>query len=547
MSIIDLKEHLQNKFKLVLKDLDLPVKGIKIDPSLSSEFGDLSTNIALVLAKEAKLSPMELAEKIKDRLVVSSDYCETVTVSKPGFINFFISTNFLRTQIPEIVFRGDSWDQSDFGKGKKALVEFVSANPTGPLTVGHGRQAVLGDVVSNILEWHGYNVTREYYYNDAGRQMRLLGESVFIRYMEHLGEQIELPEGGYKGDYIREIALNIFNKYGDELRNDADVTVFKEAAEKFIFDDIKSTLEKINIRFDEFVNEKTFYENGSIDETVRTLRKKNLAYDKDGAVWFKTTEFGKDQDTVLIKSTGEPTYRLPDIAYHKYKVERNFDLIVDLFGSDHKDTYPDVLSAVNALGFSTDNIQVLLHQFVTLREGGQKVKMSTRKAAFVTLEELIDRVGPDVVRYFFIMRSMQSHLNFDLELATKESDENPVYYLQYAHARICNIIKFGEETGVSLDSDIDMNLIMKPSEINLVKTLIRFPEVMTAILRTLEPQVIANYLQEVATLFHKFYTECRVITENIPLSKARLALITATRVVLSNGLKILGISQPKRM
>ena len=547
MSIIHLKEYFRNQLTQVLKDLDLPLQEIKIDPSQSPEFGDLSTNIALVLGKEAKRLPVILASEIKDRLVISSDFCEKISVSKPGFINFTISSDYLRNQIPEIIEAGDLYGSSDAGKGKRALVEFVSANPTGPLTVGHGRQAVLGDMVSNILEWHGYDVTREYYFNDAGRQMRLLGESVRARYLELLGEKTELPEGGYEGEYIRDIAKSIYKEYNNGLKDDPGSPVFKETAVRLIFDDISSTLEKINIKFDEFVNEKTYYENGSIDQIIETLRNKNLAYNKDGAVWFKTTEFGKSQDTVLIKGTGEPTYRLPDIAYHRDKVERDFDLIIDIFGADHKDTYPDVLSAVQALGYSTDHIQVLLHQFVTLKELGQKIRMSTRKATFVTLEELIDRVGSDVVRYFFIMRSMQSHLNFDLELATKESDENPVYYLQYAHARICNIIKFGEDTGVFLDKDIDLFLIGKPSEINLLKELIRFPDVSVKVLRTLEPQGIANYLQGVATFFHRFYTECRVVTDDIPLSKARLALITATKVVIGNGLKILGITRPERM
>jgi len=442
---------------------------------------------------------------------------------------------------------GDTYGRTDRGSGQRALVEFVSANPTGPLTVGHGRQAVLGDTVSSILKWHGYDVTREYYYNDAGRQMRLLGESVYTRYMEILGKEAELPEDGYEGEYIRDIAQEIFSDHNDSLKDDGENLIFKEKAEETIFAHIRKTLGNVGIEMDSYVNEKTFYDDGSIDSVVADLREQGLAYDADGAVWFKTTKLGKDQDTVLIKSSGEPTYRLPDIAYHCQKVKRGFDLIVDIFGTDHQATYPDVLAGVEKLGNKIDHIRVLIHQFVTLKSAGEKVKMSTRKAEYVTLQELIDAVGVDVVRYFFIMRGMQSHLNFDLELATKESEENPVYYLQYAHARICNIIKFGKEAGVISDHKLDLSLLVELSELRLIKEIIRFPEVAQSALEILEPQIIANYLQEVATSFHKFYTECRVITDDAELTTARLALVSATRVVLANGLTILGISRPERM
>lgn len=377
--------------------------------------------------------------------------------------------------------------------------------------------------------------------------MRLLGESVRARYLELLGEDASVPEDGYEGDYIRDIAEQIVQLHGESLKQQDDLTIFKKTGEEIIFGDIKTTLAKVGLKFDNFMNEKTFYEDGTIDRVVKALREKGLAYDKDDAVWFQTTQFGKDQDTVLIKGTGEPTYRLPDIAYHTRKVERDYDSIVDIFGADHKDTYPDVLSALEVLGYKTDHITVLIHQFVSLKEGGQKVKMSTRKATFVTLEELIDRVGADVVRYFFIMRNMHSHLNFDLTLATKESDENPVYYLQYAHARICNILKHAEETtGLTIDGE-DYALLQDPSETALMKDLIRFPEITEIALDTLEPHSVATYLNGLATLFHKFYTECRVVTDNEALSKARLALVTSVKTVLANGLMILGISRPQRM
>ena len=547
MSSLYLKEFFHTLTSQALDELGLPDDTFRIERCKSLELGDYSTNAPLATAKAAGKPPLELAEAIKSAIEPDESICTDITVSAPGFVNFSISPAYLQNQIPGILSAGDTYGRTDRGSGQRALVEFVSANPTGPLTVGHGRQAVLGDTVSSILKWHGYDVTREYYYNDAGRQMRLLGESVYTRYREILGEEAELPENGYEGEYIRDIAQEIFSDHNDSLKDDGENLIFKEKAEETIFAHIRKTLGNVGIEMDSYVNEKTFYDDGSIDSVVADLREQGLAYDADGAVWFKTTKLGKDQDTVLIKSSGEPTYRLPDIAYHCQKVKRGFDLIVDIFGTDHQATYPDVLAGVEKLGNKIDHIRVLIHQFVTLKSAGEKVKMSTRKAEYVTLQELIESVGSDVVRYFFIMRGMQSHLNFDLELATKESEENPVYYLQYAHARICNIIKFGKEAGVISDHKLDLSLLVELSELRLIKEIIRFPEVAQSALEILEPQIIANYLQEVATSFHKFYTECRVITDDAELTTARLALVSATRVVLANGLTILGISRPERM
>ena len=547
MSSQYLKEFFHTLTSQALDELGLPDDTFRIERCKSLELGDYSTNAPLATAKAAGKPPLELAEAIKSAIEPDESICTDITVSAPGFVNFSISPAYLQNQIPGILSAGDTYGRTDRGSGQRALVEFVSANPTGPLTVGHGRQAVLGDTVSSILKWHGYDVTREYYYNDAGRQMRLLGESVYTRYMEILGKEAELPEDGYEGEYIRDIAQEIFSDHNDSLKDDGENLIFKEKAEETIFAHIRKTLGNVGIEMDSYVNEKTFYDDGSIDSVVADLREQGLAYDADGAVWFKTTKLGKDQDTVLIKSSGEPTYRLPDIAYHCQKVKRGFDLIVDIFGTDHQATYPDVLAGVEKLGNKIDHIRVLIHQFVTLKSAGEKVKMSTRKAEYVTLQELIESVGVDVVRYFFIMRGMQSHLNFDLELATKESEENPVYYLQYAHARICNIIKFGKEAGVISDHKLDLSLLVELSELRLIKEIIRFPEVAQSALEILEPQIIANYLQEVATSFHKFYTECRVITDDAELTTARLALVSATRVVLANGLTILGISRPERM
>ena len=527
-----------------LSALGLPKRDIKLTPPNNPDFGDFSTNVALTLTKEAGIPPIQIANNIKDHLGVSVTLIEEITVTPPGFINFKIAPTYYYQILSEIL-TNKQFGRGISGNGKKANVEFVSANPTGPLTVGHGRNAVLGDTVSNILEWHGYDVTREYYFNDAGRQMRILGKSVETRYFQILGHDIVFPENGYQGNYIKDIAQTILDKNGKSLS--ASDPVFKDQAEKTIFADIKKSLNNLGIHFDQFTNEKTFYENGDIDRFLEELKAKDLIYEKEGATWFRATALGKDQDRVYIKSSSEPTYRVPDTAYHRNKIARGFDLIIDIFGSDHTDTYPDVLLALNALGENTDNIRVLIYQFVTLLRGGEKVKMSTRKANFVTMDDLVDEVGADVVRYFFIMRGMNTHLNFDLDLAADQSEKNPVYYLQYAHARICNIIKHGETMGISTNSNYNPTLLDNPAEIRLLKKLDQFPSMVEIVFQTLEPQTIATYLHDTAIFFHKFYAECRVITDDAELTNARIALVSATRIILANGLGLLGISSPEKM
>ena len=490
-----------------LSSLKFPSKEISLSPPNNSEFGDLSTSLALTLTKDLNQNPIEIANMIVDNLNVPKDLIDEVTVTKPGFINFKISKKYYHEILNEIL-NVKKYGSGNSGKEKRANVEFVSANPTGPLTIGHGRNAVLGDCIANILEWNGYSVTREYYYNDAGRQMRILSQSVEARYFEQLGKKFLFPEDGYQGTYIKNIAQSVIDK---------------------------------------LVNEKTFYETGEIDQLLAELKNKDLIYEKDGATWFKSTALGKEQDRVYIKKTGEPTYRVPDTAYHKNKIDRGYDLIVDIFGADHMDTYPDVLLALNALGISTDHIKVLLYQFVTLMRAGEKVKMSTRKANFVTLDELVDEVGADVVRYFFIMRGMNSHLNFDIDLAKDQSEKNPVYYLQYAHARICNILKHADSKKELTDLDYDTNLLNHSCEIELIKNLEKFPEIIKSVHNSLEPHIISTYLHETANRFHKFYAECHVLTEDINLSMARIALVKGTRIVINNGLEILGISAPEKM
>ena len=522
-----------------LSALGLPERDIKLSPPNNPDFGDLSSNLALTLTKDVQKNPIQIANDIKDTLKLPKGLIDEITVTPPGFLNFKIGQSYYHQTLAQIL-SDRNFGRGITGKGKKANVEFVSANPTGPLTVGHGRQAVLGDCVARILQWNSYDVTKEYYYNNAGRQMRILGQSVEARYFN-----TDLPSDGYQGDYIVDIAEVIRSEKGDNIEHGDPI--FQKKAEEIIFEDISKSLKKLNIHHDVFSNEQTFYDDGAIDQTISDLKNKDLIYETDGATWFKGTAIGMDEDRVLIKSTGEPTYRLPDIAYHRNKLERDFNLIIDIFGADHMGTYPDILAALNALDYDTENIRVLIHQFVTLIKGGKKVKMSTRTADFITLEKLTKEIGPDVVRYFFIMRGMNSHLNFDLDLAADQSEKNPVYYLQYAHARICNIIKHGESKGISYKSDYDAKLLNHSAEIRLLKKLDQFPTIIENSLQTLEPQLIANYLHDTANRFHKFYSECHVITEDIDLSNARIALVSATQTVLANGLDLLGISAPDKM
>ena len=536
--------------EIIIKDLNSALaklgyskNDIKIAKCKNPEFGDFSSSIPLILAKIHKRSPIDIAHQIRDEMILSNNIIEKITATDPGFINFKISKKYYYSVLEEILNKND-FGKSSSGKNKNANVEFVSANPTGPLTIGHGRNAILGDVVSNILEWNGFAVTREYYFNDAGRQMRILSKSVKARYFEILDKPFDFPEDGYEGEYIKGIAKEIINDFGKELLSDD--AIFKSFPEKKMFEHIKNTLRILEINFDEYSNEKAFYDNGEIEKLLNELKTKNLIYEQDGATWFKTSSLGKEKDRVFIKSSGEPTYRLPDTAYHRNKVERNFDLIVDVFGADHMDTYPDVILALDALGVQTNHIKVLLYQFVTLLRGGEKIKMSTRKATFISLNDLINEVGVDVVRYFFVMRGINTHLNFDLDLAADQSDKNPVYYLQYAHARICNIIKRVEKQSKNL-SAYNPLLLDHESEIDLLKQLELFPNIVLSAKDLLEPQVIANYLQETAAKFHKYYANCRIITENEDLTLSRIALASATKIVLSNGLKILGIKAPEKM
>lgn len=511
--------------------------------------GDFSTNIAMVLAGIEKRNPREIASLIADKLGAAENLVAKVDIAGPGFVNITIQPAVWRSVLTTIAQAGKDFGRSTVGDKRKVMVEFVSANPTGPLSIGHGRQAILGDSVARLLEATGHDVFREYYYNDAGRQMRVLGESTRARYLEFIGADCTFPEDGYQGEYIVDIAKGLFKENGDSLKDHEDVTPFKEAAEKAIFKDISSTLERMGINFDNYYNERSLYDNGHIENVIEELRSKGLVYEKDDAVWFETTKLGQEQDRVIVKSTGEPTYRLPDIAYHREKFRRNFDWLVNVLGSDHIATVPDVLSGVEALGYDSSKVTVLLHQFVTLTRDGKQVKMSTRKANFVTIDELIDEVGEDVVRFFFMMRKADSQMDFDLDLATSQSQDNPVYYVQYAYARLCSIAKQAVEKGIvaaPLDSPAIARLV-EAEEVALLKTISSFPAAIENAALELAPHKAIFYLMELAGQFHSYYNKHKVVTEDIELSSARLALVQALQTTLQNGLHLVGLSSPETM
>jgi arginyl-tRNA synthetase len=542
-----LKEYLISVFEEAAKKLpylkDIS-KSFEI-PKIETH-GDFSCNAAMLLTKQLKKKPRDIAQEIINALEIKPEVISKVEIAGPGFINFFFQPAFIAEIIKEIRKEKDNYGKSDDFKSKKANVEFVSANPTGPLTVGHGRNAVFGDTIANLLEWVGYEVDREYYFNNAGRQMRVLGDSVKYRYLDLLGEKIKFPEDYYQGGYIKDIAKSLYDEYGNKLKDESPEGIFKEKAEKEIFNDIKKTLSNLKIVHKIFYNENLLYEEGRIKDVLETFKEKNLSYEKDGATWLKLSELGNEQDKVIVKSTGEPTYRLPDIAYHVTKFERGYDLMIDLFGSDHNATYPDVLAGLKALGYDSDKVRVLIHQFVTILENGEVVKMSTRKANYITLDELTDEVGPDVVRYFFNMRNITTHMNFDLTLAKKQSDENPVFYLQYAHARICSILKMVEKEELTV-SEENLNLLIAPEEQQLLRKLHQFKNEIYLSAHFYETHRICSYLEELAAAFHKFYTFCRILGTEKKLAEARISLAEATKVVIKNGLSILGVSAPERM
>jgi len=533
----------------IQKDIEVEVERPKRE-----EHGDWATNIALQCAKVFGEKPRDLALGIVSKLG-ANPYIEKAEVAGPGFINFTLSSKWIGELLSDAIKKGSDYGRLDLGKGRKVQVEFVSANPTGPLHVGHGRGAAVGDVCANILAFAGWNVQREYYINDAGLQMDLLGKSTQARYFEICGEpsRVPFPEDGYKGAYIYELAQQIVEKEGRRFLEEPpeeSLPYFKDYACKVILDGIKKDLEDFGVNFDMWFSEKSLYEGDLVQKTLETLKKNGYAYDADGATWFKATAFSDDKDRVLIRSNGAPTYFMSDIVYHKNKFDRGFDMVIDVWGADHHGYIPRMKAAVQALGRSPEDLQILLIQFVNLLRGGKQVSMSTRSGEFVTLREVMDEVGVDAARYFFVMRRSDSHLDFDLDLAKSSTNENPVFYVQYAHARIHSIFREAKTRGVFLPEnleEVDFSLLTSPDELSLIRKLSVFPEEIAKAAEELAPHRVTFYLYDVASVFHSFYNAHRVLGVEPELEKARLCLVEAARVVIANSLKLLGVSAPEKM
>ena len=547
-----MKEYINEILSGAIKKLGVETRDIEITTPREEKFGDFTTNLPLTLAKELKSSPRKIAEDIIANLEYDKRI-EKVDIAGAGFINFFVGNEIYKDILPQILTVKENYGRSDEFKGKRANLEWVSANPTGPLHAGHGRQVSLGSAIATLLEWVGYDVTREYYYNDAGTQMDNLGKSVHARYMQIMDPDFPFPEDGYHGESINKIAQKIYDDKGDSLKNSEDLAEFKKAGEEYNFNTIKEILARLGIKHDVFYNETSLYKDGKIEELLEAFKEKGQSYENEGAVWLKMDESeGFEKDKVIVKSTGEPTYRLPDMTYHIDKIKRGYDLIIDIFGADHGDTYKEVLYGVRKAGYDTSNIKVIIHQMVTFKKGAESVKMSKRSGDAYLLDELLDDVGVDATQFFFVMRGANTHLDFDLELAKEQSDKNPVYYLQYAHARICGILRNADDNLPEYKNvkpgEINLNLISTPEEIKLLKTLSQFPEVVSSSAETFEPHKIITYLNEVAGNFHSFYHHDRVINlDEKELSLVRLQIILAVQQVLKNGFKIIGITAPERM
>lgn len=523
--------------------------------------GHLSCTIAMALAKPLRKPPRAIAESIVNALGSDIPFVEKIEIAGAGFINITFSDAAYHSVLAALAEEADSIGRSTYGAGKRVNVEYVSANPTGPLHAGHGRNCAVGDTIANLYAWCGFDVTREYYFNNAGNQMNKLGESIYARVMHRLGEtgasssQIDLatypfPEDGYHGEYIYDIARQIVDLAGSAflaMSIDDQKTFCRQRGEEWCFDSIKKTLQALKIEHDVFFNEDTLYTKGKLKQTVESLRQSGLVYDKDGATWLALEQLGGTQDKVIIKSSGEPTYRLPDIAYHRDKLERGYDFVVDIFGSDHIATIPDVIAGVRALKLDADRIKVVIHQMVTFIEDGNVVKFSKRSGTSFTLDELIEEVGADVVRFFFVMRGVGTHLEFDLGLAKQEGEKNPVFYLQYAHARIASILRKGLEKGLAVNHHADVSMLVHPSEIGLIALLSRFRSVVERSCEHHEPHALAEYLRDLAAAYHNFYHSCKILGAEPQLEESRLLLADVARRAMRNGLHMLGVTAPESM
>ena len=533
------------------------VPDIEIERPNNAEHGDFATNLPLRLARSARANPLQLAQLIAERIESSSEI-ESVAPAPPGFINFKLSEAWLQQQVEAVRAAGDSFGASDVGAGRKVMVEFVSVNPTGPVHVGHTRGAVLGSALANTLAAAGYDVTREYYINDAGSQMEAFYRSVWTRYRQALGRDAEMPDNGYQGDYIADIASEIIDAAGAGYLDKSDATAVREigdvAREKMVTL-IRDDLDAIGVTFDNWFSERWLFQNpdtptSDYDRAMARLREDGHLAERSGALWFISTALGDERDNVVVRSSGEPTYFASDIAYHFNKfAQREFDRVIDIWGADHQGHVPRMKAAVQALGMEPDDLTVLISQMVTLKRGDETVRASKRTGDFVTLRELVDEVGTDACRYFFLARAPSTQMEFDLELATRESSENPVYYVQYAHARNASILNLANERGIDY-SQGDVSLLTHPNELELIRTMLRLPELIVQVAENLEPHHLPHYAMELATAFHHFYENCRVISANPDdneLTLARLKLVSAAQVAFRRTLTLMGMSAPDRM
>lgn len=557
---------------------------IKLDRTKDTSHGDFASNLAMMLAKPCRQSPRQVAELLIQALP-EHEVIERVEIAGPGFINFFLRKDALSQVLTTVLQEGDKYGSSDLGQQQKVLIEFVSANPTGPLHVGHGRSAAFGATLANLLKAAGYNVSSEYYVNDAGRQMNILAASVWLRYLAIAGETIVFPANGYKGDYVNDIAQDVLQKQGKafvhpwsavitdlprdepeggdkelyidavidrakQLLGEAGFKLFHKAALDSVLTDIKDDLEEFSVHFDCWFSEQSLFDEGAIVKGINALKEAGHTYTKDGALWFKAMTFGDEKDRVLIRANGQTTYFASDVAYHWNKYARGYDRVVDIFGADHHGYITRLKSVVNALGHDDSALNVLLVQFAILYRGGERVQMSTRSGSFVTLRELRDEVGKDAARFFYVMRKPEQHMDFDLDLAKSESNDNPVYYIQYAHARISSVLRQLVERGLSLDEEqglANTNLLIEPQEQALLTLISRYPEAISAAAKVCEPHQIAYYLRELATGLHSYYNAVVLLCEQQSLRSARLCLLVAVRQVLRNGLQLLGVSAPESM
>jgi arginyl-tRNA synthetase len=552
-------DTLKAEIERVLGEMGAPEgHAVVLERPRNPEHGDWATNVALTLAKPLGRKPREIADELAGRIDASAAGVRAVEIAGPGFINFRLASDVLQQGLAALLAAGAAYGRTDGGGGRKVMLEYVSANPTGPLHIGHGRQAALGDAAAELLAWTGWSVHREFYYNDAGEQIMRLARSVWARYQEALGEAVEFPADGYHGEYIRDIAAQLVEDHGDAFRGDVSdeaLDTFRKYAVKVLRDEQNRDLGDFRVHFDEFFLESSLYTSGRVEETIRRLRETGYVYEKDGAVWLKTTEFGDDKDRVMVKSTGHPTYFLPDVAYHLDKWERGFQRAINIQGSDHHGTVARVRAGLQALGLPEGYPEYVLHQMVLVMRAGVEVKFSKRAGDYVTMRELYDEVGVDVARYFFLMRRGEAQLTFDLDLALDQSDKNPVYKVQYAHARMSSIFRrAGVDPAAALDG-ADLSLLSHESETDLVKLLLRFPEEVATSAEAHTPHAICAYLEEVAGAVNSWYhagnrdASLRVIGAEVApqQSRARLALARGVQVVLRNGLAVLGISAPERM